>query len=310
MDYCSKAVAIYEKVLGTNHPESVSAYYYLGLIHDSIGGVSKALEYITKVIDTNEKIIGKCNNVSIAAYEELGWIKERMGEHQEALYCCEKSIEMAENTYGFVHFRTAESYRSIAWWYYYMFDEKTKGLEYYTKALQILKECPQTKKVVEKIKSIEEDLVCLEDKGEEKRGTRDLFLETLTKIGCQYEIDPEDEYISFGYQGENFVASATNEERFVRVWDTFWGHVELYDVDAVSRLRKAINTSNINTSVTTVYVIDDDGKNMDVHSKSTFPFVASMPDLEEYLRIELNEFFHAHQQVTTEMNKLKAEVTE
>ncbi len=70
--------------------------------------------------------------------KELGCLKERMGEHQEALHCCEKSIEMAENTYGLVHFLTAESYRSIAWWYCYMFEEKTKGLEYYTKALEIL----------------------------------------------------------------------------------------------------------------------------------------------------------------------------
>ena len=305
LDYCSKAVAIYEKVLGTNHPESVLAYYYLGFIHDRIGGRSKALEYITKVIDTNEKIIGKGNSISIAAYEELGWLKEQMDEHQEALHCCEKSIEMAENTYGLVHFRTAESYRSIAWWYCYMFDEKTKGLEYYTKALEILKECPQTKKVVEKIKSIEDDLVCLEDKGEEKRGTRDLFLETLTKIGCQYEIDPEDEYISFGYQGENFVASATNEERFVRVWDTFWGHVELYDADEFSRLKKAVNHANLNCSTMTVYSINEELKKVDVHCKSVFPLMPQMPDLDDYLRTELNDFFTAHHLVGTEMAKLR-----
>ena len=249
LDYCSKAVAIYEKVLGTNHPESVTAYYYLGLIHDSIGGVSKALEYITKVIDTNEKIIGKGNNISIAAYEELGWLKERMDEHQEALHCCKKSIEMAENTYGLVHFRTAESYRSIAWWYCYMFDEKTKGLEYYTKALEILKD----------------DLVCLEDKGEEKRGTRDLFLETLTKIGCQYEIDSEDGNILFAYQGEHFVATANNEGWYVRVWDTYWGHVELYNVEEFSRLKKAVNHANINCATMTIYTINEEGKTVDVH---------------------------------------------
>ena len=42
-----------------------------------------------------------------------------------------------------------------------------------------------------------------------KMGTRDLFLETLTKIGCQYEIeegeDIEEGDIRFGYQGEYFV---------------------------------------------------------------------------------------------------------
>ena len=40
---------------------------------------------------------------------------------------------------------------------------------------------------------VEAELESLEVKDEEKaKGTRDLFLETLTKIGCQYEIDSED----------------------------------------------------------------------------------------------------------------------
>jgi len=306
LDYCSKAVAIYEKVLGTNHPESVSAYYYLGLIHDRIGGGSMALEYITKVIDTNEKIIGKGNNISIAAYEELGWLKEHMGEHQEALHCCEKSIEMAENTYGLVHSQTAESYWTIAGWYCFMFDEKTKGLEYYTKALEILKECPQTKKVVEKIKSIEDDLVFLEDKGEEKKSTRDLFLETLTKIGCQYEIgDGDDDRIYFAYQGEHFFVNAHNDWQYIQIWDTHWGHVELYDVDEFARLKKAINNSNLNNSVMTIYTIDEEGKNVDVHCKSIILFIPQIPELEKYLRLELNEFFRAHQYVGNEMAKLR-----
>ena len=306
LDYCSKAVAIFEKVLGTNHPESVSAYYYLGLIHERIGGDSKAMEYFTKVIDTNEKIIGNGNNFSIAAYEELGWLKERMDEHQEAMHCCEKSIEMAENTYGLTHFLTAESYRSIAWWYCYMFEEKTKGLEYYIKALEILKKCPQTKKVVEKIKSIEDDLVCLEDKGDEKKGTRDLFLETLTKIGCQYEIgEGDDDRIYFAYQGEHFFVSAHNDWQYIQIWDTHWGHVELYDVDEFARLKKAINYSNLNNSVMTIYTIDEDGKNVDVHCKSIILFIPQIPELENYLRLELNEFFRVHQYVGNEMAKLR-----
>lgn len=81
---------------------------------------------------------------------------------------------------------------------------------------------------------VEAELESLEVKDEEKvQGTRDLFLETLTKIGCQYEIDPEDGNILFAYQGENFVVNANNEGWYVRVWDTFWGHVELYDVEVV-----------------------------------------------------------------------------
>ena len=141
---------------------------------------------------------------------------------------------------------------------------------------------------------------------EQKVGTRDLFLDTLTKIGCQYQLgEGDDNRIFFAYQGEHFFADTTNDIMYVYLWDTHWGHVELYDIDEVSRLRKAINTSNLNTAVTTVFTIDEDGKNMDVHSKSTIPFMSAMPNLEDYLRVELNDFFRAHQMVGTEMHKLR-----
>ena len=137
-------------------------------------------------------------------------------------------------------------------------------------------------------------------------GARDLFLDTLTKIGCQYQLgEGEDNRIFFAYQGEHFFADTTNETNYVHLWDTHWGHVELYDIDEVSRLRKAINTSNLKTSVTTIFTIDEDGKNMDVHSKSTILFMSSMPDLDDYLRVELNDFFRAHQVVGNEMHKLR-----
>jgi hypothetical protein len=139
-----------------------------------------------------------------------------------------------------------------------------------------------------------------------KIGTRDLFLNTLTKIGCQYQLgEGDDNRIFFAYQGENFFADTTNDIMYVHLWDTQWGHVELYDIDEVSRLRKAINTSNLNTAITTVFTIDEDGNNMDVHSKSTIPFISSMPNLEDYLKVELNEFFRSHQMVGTEMRKLR-----
>lgn len=141
---------------------------------------------------------------------------------------------------------------------------------------------------------------------ENKKGARDLFLDILTNIGCQYQLGEDDDTrIFFAYQGEHFFADTTNDIMYVHLWDTHWGHVDLCDIDEVSRLRKAINTSNLNTAVTTVFTIDEEGKNMDVHSKSTIPFISSMPNLEDYLKVELNEFFRSHQVVGTEMHKLR-----
>lgn len=137
-------------------------------------------------------------------------------------------------------------------------------------------------------------------------GTKELFLETLTNIGCQYQIAEDDENrVLFDYQGEHFVADTFKESKLINLWDLYWEHVELYDIDDVSRIRKAINTANLNTSVTTIYVIDEDGKNLDVHTKTMFLFMSSMPDLETYLRIILATFFEAHKIVNTEMHKMR-----
>ena len=142
---------------------------------------------------------------------------------------------------------------------------------------------------------------------ENNKGTRDLFLETLTKIGCQYEFakNEGDDRIFFAYQGEHFFVNASNEAWYIQIYDTHWGYIELYDIDEFSRLKKAVNGSNLNNSVMTVYTVDEAGSSVDVHCKSTILFVPQIPRIEDYLRLELNEFFRAHQYVGNEMARLR-----
>lgn len=141
----------------------------------------------------------------------------------------------------------------------------------------------------------------------ETKGTRELFLATLNRIGCQYQMANEenDERIFFAYQGEHFIANANNILRFIQLWDTHWEHIELYDIDEFARLKKVINLANLNNSVMTIYTIDEDAKTVDVHCKSTVLFIPEIPDIEDYLKLELNEFFRAHQFVKLEMAKLR-----
>lgn len=140
-----------------------------------------------------------------------------------------------------------------------------------------------------------------------KMGTRDLFLETLTKIGCQYVIEEDENVeegdIRFGYQGEYFVVRASNKTHYIQIYDTHWGHVELYDIDEFARLKKAINESNIRNSVTTVYTIDEAGSNVDIHCKSVILFVPEIPNISDYLRLELSEYFRVHETINIEMAK-------
>ena len=141
----------------------------------------------------------------------------------------------------------------------------------------------------------------------EKKQTRELFLETLLKIGCQYLIDEEDKRILFSYQGENFVVDAADENSYICIWDMFWGSIELYDIEEFSRLKKAINRSNLNFSPNTVYTINKERSTIDVHCKSIILFISSIPEIDNYLRMELNDFFQVHRYVEGELAKLRRE---
>ena len=125
-------------------------------------------------------------------------------------------------------------------------------------------------------------------------GTRDLFLETLTKIGCQYEIDNDpDERIYFAYQGEKFTVFAKNEHSYIQIWDMRWGYVPLNNIREIERMKMAINKSNEENSVTTLYSIDRDGENALIHGKAIVLFIPQIPYIEDYLRRNLYEFFRA-----------------
>ena len=68
-------------------------------------------------------------------------------------------------------------------------------------------------------------------------------------------------------------------------------------------LKKAINESNLENSVTAVYTVDKAGGTIDVHCKSVILFIQEIPDISEYLRLELNEFFRVHEKINLEMAK-------
>ena len=137
------------------------------------------------------------------------------------------------------------------------------------------------------------------------RNARDFFLDILSKIGCQYEIDEDNDAIIFAYQGEYFQVYARDESPFVTLYDTHWAHIELCDIDEFARLQKTINQSNINNSVITVYTIDEAGGNVDVHCKSVVLFIPELPSIADYLRLELGEFFRVHNSIGAEMEKLR-----
>lgn len=148
------------------------------------------------------------------------------------------------------------------------------------------------------------------NKMEEKQNisTRDLCVEILRKLNCEVQFDEENEYtMYFTYQGENFRIDTWKDCLMVGIWDTWWGTVDLDDLDDVSRIRKAINTVNINSFLTLVYSIDQEHQQFAVHTKRQCLLIPQIPNAERYMAAMLAGFFDVQRNFKEELDKIRRE---
>ena len=148
------------------------------------------------------------------------------------------------------------------------------------------------------------------NKMEEKQNisTRDLCVEILRKLNCDVQFDEENEYtMFFTYQGENFRIDTWKDCLMIGIWDTWWGSVDLDDFDDICHIRKAINTININSFLTMVYSIDQEGQRFAVHTKRQCLLVPQIPNIENYLAAMLAGFFDVQRSFKEELDKLRRE---
>lgn len=132
--------------------------------------------------------------------------------------------------------------------------------------------------------------------------TRDLVISVLKKIGCQPDINAED-HITFKYQGDDFYIAAEEENRFIMIWNPWWGSINA-DNEALPYLKEIINLVNVNSLVTTVFMSDEDGKTIGLHSRCHTFFSPNEGELEEHMKMLLDYFFDTHNAIKDNMNQL------
>ncbi|WP_195630007.1 hypothetical protein [Bacteroides finegoldii] len=133
--------------------------------------------------------------------------------------------------------------------------------------------------------------------------TRNLLIKTLMKMGCRSEENKETGRIRFIYQGEYFSIDAEDESPFITVWDTYWARVSLENLD-INKLKDAINETNISMRPTIFYSIEKEESEVCLHCKYTMPFIIGIPDINNYLQANLNNFFIAHECLKVEFKNL------
>ena len=147
-----------------------------------------------------------------------------------------------------------------------------------------------------------------EEKQEEPPHTKDLCIELLKQLNCEVFVSEEEENrLDFKYQGEHFIIDATNESFFINIWDPGWYVVPLDDLEQMSNVRKAVNTINTHGGVTIFYSIEEEGQKFVLHSKRQCILTKDIPQVKEYLKALLGDFFTAQNKLREEIVPLRTE---
>ena len=130
----------------------------------------------------------------------------------------------------------------------------------------------------------------------------ELVISVLKKIGCQPEINNEG-HVTFKYQGDDFYIAAEEENRFIMIWNPWWRSINT-DNEAFPYLKEIINLVNVNSLVTTVFMVDEDEKTVGIHSHCHTFFSPNEGELEDHLKMLLDYFFDTHNAIKEYMNQL------
>ena len=136
LEWYEKALAIKEKVLGKEHPDTAKTYNNIATVYDSQGKYDEALEWHQKALAIKEKVLGKEHPSTAVTYGNIGKVYNCQGDYDKALEWFQKALAIAEKVLGKEHPDTATTYNNIAGIYDSQGDY-AQALEWYQKALAI-----------------------------------------------------------------------------------------------------------------------------------------------------------------------------
>ncbi len=127
----------------------------------------------------------------------------------------------------------------------------------------------------------------------ENEAVMNAILHILGEMGCQCEIDEDDE-IFFCCQGAEFSIRFDEEFEYIKIVDNSWKKVNLNDSETVLKMTLAINRANIWNNVTIAYIIDKEEEMLDIFSSSSIPYFPNMTYLKKFVHNKLVEMLSSH----------------
>jgi len=131
-----RALKIWQKSLGPEHPKTIIPLNNLAGLHKKMGAYDRALPLYQRVLKIREKSLGPEHLNTVNSLNKLALLYEKMGSLDKALPLAQRALKIIENKSGPQHPYTATSLNNLAELYYRM-GAYDKGLRFYQRALKI-----------------------------------------------------------------------------------------------------------------------------------------------------------------------------
>ncbi|MCH5312396.1 MAG: hypothetical protein J1E57_10665 [Prevotella sp.] len=153
-----------------------------------------------------------------------------------------------------------------------------------------------------------------QEKIEKNKDSWSLFLDTLTKIGCQYEFSKDGNEVGFTYEDnfdnnekKEFIANFdyNEEEDYDRIWIGYLHdiYVNKNNEKEFSAFRDAINLASSLCDVSTYYILNKTTGEVGAVSKTVLHYISHIPNFELFLKVVFQDCFIAQKIVEDEMEK-------
>ncbi len=141
-----KALKLYEysleiskKVLGEEHPSTVTTISNLAGIYKAMGEYEKALVLYEYSLEISKKVLGEEHPSTATTMNNLAGVYEAMGEYEKALVLYEYSLEISKKVLGEEHPSTATTMNNLAG-VLFSFGRKNDAIKILEHAVKILQD--------------------------------------------------------------------------------------------------------------------------------------------------------------------------
>ncbi len=131
-----RVLAILEKALGPDHPDTATALNNLALLSQNMGEYAKALPLHQRALAIREKVLGPDHPDTAVTLNNLALLHQSMGEYAQALPLYQRALAIQEKILGPDHLDTATSFNNLGGLYYSMGDY-AQALPLHQRALAI-----------------------------------------------------------------------------------------------------------------------------------------------------------------------------